>query len=104
MRSVPVNQPNKGASKRRLKMLQFVLAGHTDVEDYFEKSDVFKASKLTHTPFLVFLVSDRSVQVNLVTSAAELLHFPDDTPVMGQWRGEWHSDFFQFTVGQYRAF
>ena len=24
--------------------------------------------------------------------------------VMGQWRGEWKSDFFQFRVGQYRAF
>jgi len=24
--------------------------------------------------------------------------------VMGQWRGAMHSDFFQFTVGQYRAY
>ncbi len=84
-------------------MTQLVLAGYTAVEDYFEKSDVFRVSKLTHTPFLVFLVSDSGVRVHLVTSTFELLQLPDDTPVMGQWRGEWRSDFFQFTVGQYRA-
>ncbi len=80
------------------------LSGRKDLEDYFSKSGVFNAPKLSHTPFLVFLVSDDLVDVKIIESAEQLLRFPDDTAVMGQWRGEWKSDFFQFTVGQYRKF
>ena len=34
----------------------------------------------------------------------QLLLFSDETPVMGQWPGEWRSDYFQFTVSQYRHY
>ena len=85
-------------------MKKIVLAGRTDLEDYFRISGVFEYPKLNHTPFLAFIESDDTIQVHIVFSAKDLLKFPDDTPVMGQWRGEWHSDYFQFTVGNYRQF
>lgn len=86
------------------KMKRIILAGRTDLDDYFKNSGVFEYSKLNHTPFLVFIESKDAVQVRIVFSAKELLTFPNETPVMGQWRGEWNSDYFQFTVGQYRQF
>jgi len=83
--------------------VQIVTAGRKDVDDFFKLSDVFTAERLNHTPLLVFIATEDAVQVRLLDHAHELLSFPDDTPVMGQWRGTMRSDFFQFTVGQYRA-
>ncbi len=83
--------------------IQIVTAGHKDVDEFFKLSDVFTAERLNHTPLLVFIATEDAVQVRLLDHAHELLSFPDDTPVMGQWRGTMRSDFFQFTVGQYRA-
>ena len=83
---------------------QIVTAGRKDVEDFFKLSDVFTAERLNHTPLIVFITTDGALQVRLLDHASELLSFPDATPVMGQWRGTMRSDFFQFTVGQYRAY
>ena len=79
-------------------------SGRTDLEEYFAKSGVFSMSKLNQTPFLAFVISADTVDVRIVESADQLLRLPDDTPVMGQWRGEWRSDYFQFKVGEYRAY
>ena len=62
------------------------------------------SEKLNHTPLLVFVVSEDTVTVRIIEKPSDLLLYPDETPVMGQWRGEWHSDFFQFTVRDYRQF
>ncbi len=85
-------------------MTKVILAGRTDLLDYFRNSGVFEASKLNHTPFLVFIESDNTIQVQIVFNAKELLTYPAETPVMGQWQGNWRSDFFQFTVGDYHHF
>ena len=85
-------------------IIQIVTAGRRDVGDFFKLSDVFTAERLNHTPLIVFIATEDTVQVHLLDHAHELLAFPDDTPVMGQWRGIMRSDFFQFTVGQYRAY
>ncbi len=82
---------------------QIVTAGRKDVDEFFNLSDVFTAERLNHTPRLVFIATEDTVQIRLLDHAHELLSFPDDTPVMGQWRGTMRSDFFQFTVGQYRT-
>ena len=84
--------------------VKIVTAGRKDVDDFFKLSDVFTAERLNHTPLLVFIATEDAVQVRLLDHAHDLLSFPDDTPVMGQWRGAMHSDFFQFTVGQYRTY
>jgi hypothetical protein len=85
-------------------MTKILLDGRTDVETYFKSSGVFDSERLDHTPLLAFIVSNETVKVRIIDKPAELLSLADDTAVMGQWRGEWRSDFFQFTVGQYRQF
>ena len=84
-------------------MIEIVLAGRTDVDDYF-KQVLLTYSKLTDTPLLVFLSSEDKVEVRIVDKPGALLSFPDNTLVMGQWRGQWRSDYFQFNVGKYRIF
>jgi len=81
-----------------------ILPGRTDVDSYFKLSRVFDAEHLNHTPLLVFSIENDTVRVSLVHNPTELLSMEDDTQVMGQWRGEWRSDFFRFSVGQYRQF
>lgn len=76
--------------------------GRTDIQEYFQRSGIRDHKKLNHTPLLVFEVDDNTVEVRILDRADKLLEYPDDTKVMGQWRGEWRSDFFQFTVGQFR--
>jgi hypothetical protein len=78
------------------------LAGRTDVEDYFKRSGVFDADRMEDTPFIVYLVRDDEIVVELVHSPAKLVTYPDDTPVMSQWVTDEISDFFQFTVGQFK--
>jgi hypothetical protein len=83
-------------------MIRITLAGRTDIDEYFKLSGVFESERLTHTPLLVFIIEQDAVTVRIVDNPTDLLSFSDETPVMGQWTGQWRSDFFQFTVGQYR--
>ena len=85
-------------------MTKVFTAGRTDLKDFFEKSGNFSGAKLTHTPFLVFLEEEGAIRVKIVDSADQLLTFSDETSVMGQWQGNYRSDFFQFTVGDYRPY
>lgn len=85
-------------------MTKVFTAGRTDLKDFFEKSGNFSGAKPTQTPFLVFLEEEVAIRVKIVDSADQLLTFPDETPVMGQWQGNYRSHFFQFTVGDYRPY
>lgn len=85
-------------------MINIVLDGRKDVVDYFKLSGVLEYEQLNDTPFLAFIASEETVTVRIIEKPFELLHLSDETPVMGQWRGEWRNDFFQFTVGQYRQY
>jgi len=73
--------------------------GRTDLESFFQKSGVLEYSKLKHTPFLAFVKNARDIDVHIVDNSQALLKLPKTTPVMCQWRGEWSSDYFHFTVG-----
>jgi hypothetical protein len=83
-------------------MIQIILEGRTDVDEFFALSGIFESAKLTHTPFLVFLHNSDMLKVQVVDNVSALLQLEDTTRVMCQWRGEWRSDFFQFTVQQIR--
>lgn len=78
--------------------------GRTDVDEFFRHNGFRENSKLNHNPFLVFESGQAVVNVRIVDRAQELLSFADETKVMAQWKGHWQSDFFQFTVGQFRRF
>ena len=85
-------------------MVKIVLDGRKDINDYFKLSRVFESERLNHTPLLAFIASEDTVTVRIIDRPSELLALADETPVMGQWGGEWRSDYFQFTVGQYRQY
>jgi hypothetical protein len=84
-------------------MVKLTLAGRTDLEDFFE-SGVFSSGTSRHHPFLVFVVKKNDVSIVLANSVNQLLQFPDETKVMAQWQGQWSSDFFQFTIGDYKKY
>jgi len=90
--------------RQTITMAKIITTGRTDLKDFFERSGNFSADKLLHTPFLVFLEKEDAIHVKIVDNAEQLLSFPDETPVMGQWQGNYRSDFFQFTVGDYRPY
>lgn len=84
--------------------MKIVTDGRTDIKDLFKISGILEASKLNHTPFLAFIASGDKVTVEIVNSAKKLLTYPNPTPVMVQWRGQWSSDFFRFTVKDVRQY
>ncbi len=87
--------------------MRIITAGRTDTDAFFKLSGIRNSGKLKHHPFLVFVDSGRkddSMVVAIVNDIKELLELPDDVQVMAQWRGEYRSDFFQFTVGDLRKF
>jgi len=73
-------------------------SGRTDLEDFWRLSGVCEDSRWPHHPALAFT----NDEVKICTKPQDLLLLPDDTPVMKQWAGRWSSDFFQFTVGDFK--
>ena len=78
--------------------MKVVTTGRIDLDDYFALSGVLEFKKLKHTPFIVFLEGTDSVEIKIVDNKNELLSYPGNTKVMGQWRGQWSSDFFKFKI------
>ena len=84
--------------------MELKLPGRRDIEDLFRISGILEYRVLNHTPFLAFIIKEGGVEVELVNSAEKLLQYPDDTRVLVQWRGKWRSDYFNFSVGELKAF
>lgn len=78
-------------------------AGRKDTRDLF-RLHIGREAKLVHSPLLVFTPVGETIMVDQVFKGADLLPYPDETKVMVIWPGKWRSDFFQFTVGEYRDF
>ena len=79
-------------------MTKVITQGRKDTDAYFRLSGVL-TQILNQTPFLVFVIDGDTVDVHIVGSATALCDYPSNTQVMAQWRGEYRSDYFQFTVG-----
>ena len=86
-------------------MTKVITQGRKDTDAYFRLSGVL-TQILNQTPFLVFVIDGGgrdyrpdTVDVHIVGSATALCDYPSNTQVMAQWRGEYRSDYFQFTVG-----
>lgn len=84
--------------------MKVITSGRTDFNDYFKLSGIREYKKLAHTPLLLFAVAGDTVEVNIVDNAKALLEYPDEVKVMGQWQGQYRSDFFQFKVGDFRRY
>ena len=91
------------ASERISVMAKIITAGCTNAQEFFEKIGNVDAG-VKPVPFLVFLEGENTVHVQIAETVERLLLFPDRTPVMAQWQDNEKSDFFQFTVGDYRAY
>ena len=85
-------------------MIEIITTGKTDIGELFKISGVLDYEKLNHTPFIVFIPSNNKVEIKLAYNKKELLEFPDNTKVMVQWKGEWNSDYFTFTIKDVRDY
>jgi hypothetical protein len=65
-------QPN-GLSAERGVDVNVITSGRTDLGEYFRLSGIREYQKLTHTPFLVFLISGDTAEVGIVDNAKKLL-------------------------------
>jgi hypothetical protein len=84
--------------------VRIVTAGRRDLGDLF-RIHISSARELPLAPLLVFVEGeDGVVRVRIVKQPAEMLNHSDATPVMAIWPGKHRSDYFQFTVGEYREF
>lgn len=70
--------------------------------DFWDLSGVLRNSEAAHYPFIVMRQTGDDVEVTTVKNVVDLLQHPDETAVLWQWRGQYRSDFFAFTVGQFR--
>jgi hypothetical protein len=84
------------ATRRRKVTVE--TTGRTDLDNFFEKSDVLDV-KLTHYPLIAFLADGDAVRVQVLERATAVQGLPADTAMMAQWGGRWRSDFFRFTAG-----
>jgi hypothetical protein len=64
-------------------------------ERFFEQSGNFSTDKLLHTPILLLKEKEDTIHVKIVDNAEQLLSFPDETPVMGQWHMPMDACFFK---------
>jgi hypothetical protein len=87
--------------------MNIVTVGRTDTADYFNEV-ILANAKLEQTPVLAFIKRERpdglAVEVRIIQRPADIADLPNDTPLMGQWRGQWRSDFFQFTAGELKTY
>lgn len=92
------------AAKSKATSVTVLTAGRTDdIPEMLRRTGLMEDRRWPHTPFLAFVVTDRTVTVQLITSPAQLRALDPATPLMVQWRGQWSSDFFQLTAEQAQA-
>lgn len=84
--------------------MEVIVAGRSTNPDFWKVyGPTLLRERLTHMPLLAFVVSGRSVRVEILEMAQDALNLPDDTKLMVQWPGQWRSDWFQLTVGELRS-
>lgn len=76
----------------------------------FERSHVLDGSEAMHSPYLVIFElpwgtesNEPVTSVSQVRDIVDLLEYADSAIVLWQWPGKSRSDFFRFTVGEFRA-
>jgi len=97
-----MQKPQK--KKDNLSKINVVLRGRKEFETLFAKSGMFDGSKLDHHPLLVFVIEQDKVRVEIEKTSNDLLKYEDNVQVMAQWGEKWRSDWFRFTVGDYKTF
>lgn len=85
-----------------MKLVREARSDTTDLFTIGAGRELVRGTKMVHTPVLAFVVEGDALTVRPIDNVEEVLELPDDTPLMLQWRGQWRSDWFQFTVATVR--
>ncbi len=102
-------------------MIKVITAGRSNAESYFSHGGIREHEELKHNPVLVFCVGEitldadahgtcllvPTITVKIVKRPADLLteeYYKDEWECMAQWPGKHRSDFFHFTVGDFRSY
>jgi hypothetical protein len=84
--------------------MSIITSGRTDLNDFFHLSGLREYKKLSMYPLIVFVEKDQDIIVEILYRADHLMDYANETKVMAQWGGQYCSDFFQFTVGQFKDY
>lgn len=84
--------------------MKLITTGRTDLNDFFGLSGIREWEELSHTPALAFIESKDEIKVEIISKPHKLLDLPDKTKIMMQWKGQWRSDFFHFTVEELKNY
>jgi hypothetical protein len=71
--------------------------------DFFNLSGILTYKEMKHTPLIAFIENNGDVNIKVIMKVKEVLELPDQIKIICQWKGEWRSDYFHFTVGQLKA-
>jgi len=70
-------------------------------ENLFELTCIRHYGRKTHDRFII-IRSDRTVEV--VDNTSDLFNYPDDTNIIYRWQGQWRSDYFHFTLKEFKDY
>lgn len=70
---------------------------------FFEQSGIRLCRPERHHPFLVLnRTGESTTSIEVVNNTMDLIKYPAKTRVLIQWRGNRRSDFYKFTVGEFK--
>lgn len=69
---------------------------------FFEESGIRCNRTEKQHPYVVMNPTETRMNVDVCYSAGELLDLPDTTKVLAQWKGKGRSDFYRFTVKEFK--
>lgn len=71
---------------------------------FFDESGIRNNRPQKQHPFVVIRPSKTRINVDCVYTAEELLNLPDSTKVLAQWKGKTRSDFYRFSVKEFKSY
>jgi len=91
---------NAGVKKKKSRPRTFTGVRH-DLDDFFKMTDALTSEDRCHYPFIVLTPAGHVVIERKGSGLAT--QYPPESNVLCQWPGKWRSDFFHFTVKEFRA-
>lgn len=81
-------------------MIKIKTIGREDLENLWKNSNILSHFKREHYPFIVFIQKDQEIEVVIYKELSRLIsaNLPETTRIMVQWKGNWRSDFFHFSL------
>lgn len=71
---------------------------------FFDQSGIRNNRVQRQHPYLVLRPSKTRINMDCIQTAEELLELPDSTKVLAQWKGKSSSNFYRFSVKEFRNY